>query len=261
MPKEIIGFQTVNYSFEKNSHFVFKNINLSIQENTITSIIGKNGSGKTTLLLLILGYLTPASGVIRINDVKKQKKPTDRLNKSITFLPQIESVPVRFTVDDFMMLGRVPFVSSFQQPTLADFEIIQNVKYLLKIEELGNKRLGEISGGELQQVRIGRTLVQEADILLFDEPITHLDIESKYKIMRILKFLKKSGKTVIFTTHDPLESFMIADYSILISKDQKVEFGLVEQILTEEILSTCMGIPIEIGSYNGRTIILPESDL
>ena len=261
MTKEIIGFKSVNYSFEKNNHFVFKNLNLSIQENKITSIIGKNGSGKTTLLLLVLGYLTPASGVIKIIDVKNQKKPTEKLKKSIAFLPQIENVPVRFTVDDFLMLGRVPFISSFQQPTPADFEIIKNVKLLLKIEELGNKRLGEISGGELQQVRIGRTLVQEADILLFDEPITHLDIESKYKIMRILKFLKMSGKTVIFSTHDPIESFLIADYSILISKEQKVEFGLVEHMLTEEKVSNCMGIPIEIGSYNGRTIILPESDL
>ena len=110
-------------------------------------------------------------------------------------------------------------------------------------------------------MRIGRALAQEALIILFDEPITHLDIDSKQKIISILEDLKQIGKTIIFTTHDPLEAFQIADYSILITRNQEILYGPTDNILNNENLSWCLDIPLEFVVVNQKRVLIVKNDI
>ena len=249
--------QSVNYSYEIDDRFRINNLSIQIPGNTITALIGKNGSGKTTLLLLMMGYLKPSAGNIMIRD-KGKFLPVEKSEGKIAFLPQNEIVSLKFTVNEFLLLGRVPFIGTFSQPALEDFEIVEKIKKELDIQQFENKRLGQISGGELQRVRIGRALVQESDILIFDEPITYLDIGAKTKIFDLMKELKDQGKTIIFTSHDPLEAFQIADNSILITKNKKVLMGSTNEILNDEGLSLCLGAPIKYGSYEDQKFLILE---
>lgn len=252
--------RSICYSYGQKDDFEINNLTLSIPEKTISGVIGKNGSGKTTLLLLMLGYLKPESGRIGLC-TNGNYIPVERANGKIAYLPQNEEIPKEYTVNNFLLMGRTPFVGSFSQPTKKDYSIIEDVKVKLEIEHLGEKKLSEISGGELQRVRIGRALAQEAVIILFDEPITHLDIDSKHKIISILEDLKQLGKTIVFTTHDPLEAFQIADYSILITRNQKILYGPTENILNNENLSWCLDIPLEFIVVNEQRVLVIKNDI
>jgi len=247
--------RSISYSYGQKDDLEINNLTLSIPEKTISAVIGKNGSGKTTLLLLMLGFLKPASGQIGLctNGIYV---PIEKANGKIAYLPQNEEIPKEYSVNNFLLMGRIPFVGSFSQPTKEDYSIIEDLKVKLEIEHIGKKKLGQISGGELQRVRIGRALAQEALIILFDEPITHLDIDSKHKIISILEDLKQLGKTIIFTTHDPLEAFQIADYSILISRNQEILYGPTDNILNNENLSWCLDIPLEFVVVNEQRVLI-----
>lgn len=247
--------QYIDYSYGHKDDFEIRNLTLSIPEKTISAVIGKNGSGKTTLLLLMLGYLKPANGQIGFCTNGKYI-PVEKANGRIAYLPQNEEIPKEFSVNNFLLMGRLPFIGSFSQPTKKDYSIVEDVKVKLEIEHLGKKKLCEISGGELQRVRIGRAIAQEAHIILFDEPITHLDIDTKHKIISIMKELKQLGKTIVFTTHDPLEAIQVADNSILITKDQKVLYGPTDKILNNENLSWCLGIPLQFGVVSGQKVLI-----
>ncbi len=251
--------RSISYSYGRKDDFKIRELTLSIPEKTISAVIGKNGSGKTTLLLLMLGYLKPTYGQVGffINDTYI---PAEWANGRIAYLPQNEEIPREYTVNDFLLLGRIPFIGSFSQPSRKDYSIIEDVKGKLEIEHLGENKLGQISGGELQRVRIGRALVQEAHLILLDEPITHLDIGTKLKIISILEELKRLGKTIVFSTHDPLEAFQIADNSILITGGRKILYGPTENILNEENLSSCLGTPLEFGVINGQKVLLVKNE-
>ncbi len=255
----ILLLQSIGYSYGIKDGFEIKNLTLSIPEKTISAVIGKNGSGKTTLLLLMLGYLKPAYGQIGLCTNGKYI-PIGSANGRIAYLPQNEEIPKEYSVNNFLLMGRTPFIGSFSQPTTRDYSIIEYVKEKLEIEHLGIKKLGQISGGELQRVRIGRALAQEAQIILFDEPITHLDIDTKYKIISIFKELMKLGKTIIFATHDPLEAFQIADNSILITREQKILYGQTDNILNKENLSLCLDTPLEFRVVNGQKVLIVKNE-
>ena len=252
--------RSIGYSYGKKDDFEIRNLTLSIPEKTISAVIGKNGSGKTTLLLLMLGFLKPANGQIGFCTNGKYI-PVERANGRIAYLPQIEEIPKEFSVNNFLLMGRIPFIGSFSQPTKKDYSIIEDIKVKLEIEHLGIKKLSQISGGELQRVRIGRALAQEAHLILFDEPITHLDIDTKHKIISLLEELKQLGKTIVFTTHDPLEAFQIADNSILIMRDQKILYGPTDSILNNENLSWCLDIPLEFGVVNGQKVLIVNNNI
>ena len=249
--------KSVNYSYEVDNHFKINNLSIQIPGNTITALIGKNGSGKTTLLLLMMGYLRPSTGDIMIRE-KEKYFPVEKSGGKIAFLPQNEIVSLKFTVNEFLLLGRVPFIGTFSQPALKDYEIVEKIKKELDIKQFENKRLGQISGGELQRVRIGRALAQESDILILDEPITHLDIGAKAKIFDLMRVLKDQGKTIIFTSHDPLEAFQIADNSILITRNKKVLMGATNEVLNDENLSICLETSIKYGSYEDQKYLIVE---
>jgi len=252
--------QSIGYSYGQKDDFEIRNLTLSIPEKTISAVIGKNGSGKTTLLLLMLGFLKPANGQIGFCTNGKFI-PVERANGRIAYLPQIEEIPKEFSVNNFLLMGRIPFIGSFSQPSKKDYSFIEEIKVKLEIEHLGIKKLSQISGGELQRVRIGRALAQEAHLILLDEPITHLDIDTKHKIISILEELKQLGKTIVFTTHDPLEAFQIADNSILITRDQKILYGPTDSILNNENLSWCLDIPLEFGVVNGQKVLIVKNDI
>lgn len=245
MTNRSIILNSVNYFFDNGRDFSIVDLNLSIPENSITCILGKNGIGKTTLLLLILGYLKPRSGKVNLLKSKSSIENEDTYQK-ISYLPQNEELPMNLSITEYILLGRLPFISPLSIPDKMDIESVLKYVKLLEIDNLRSAKLGAISGGELQRVRLCRALVQESRLILLDEPVTHLDISSKYAIMKMIKNLKNIGKTIIFTSHDPIEALQISDNSLLMYEDKHVIFGPTKEILNSENISSCLDIAIKI---------------
>lgn len=216
--------QKISFSygaFEKN---VLKDISIEIPNGSITSILGLNGSGKTTLLLIILGYLESRTGEILLKN-DNGKLDQENLNGKVGYLPQRENIPFDYPVNEFVLMGRLPLLNLFGRPEKDDYDEVTKIMDLLNLSELSNKKLFEISGGELQRVRIARTLIQNPMIVLLDEPMTHLDIKHKQYVMQIMKKMADQGKIVIYSSHDPLDAIKRSDYCILMTKEGNATTG------------------------------------
>ena len=245
MDKSKLTLDSVSYSYQDGREFRFSDLSFEVPKNTVTCILGRNGVGKTTLLLLILGFLKPSSGIITYPHSKNDAFSHSANNK-IAYLPQIETAPFNIAVSDYVLMGRVPFISPYKVPDQEDIQKVERNLELLDIQHIRDSEIGKISGGELQRVRIARALTQESDLILLDEPITHLDINAKFAMMELIQKMRNMGKTVIFTTHDPVEALQISDLALLIHSDRNVVFGPTPQVVTSHNLSECFNIPIII---------------
>jgi iron complex transport system ATP-binding protein len=251
-----MSLNKVRFGYLADQPNVLKNISLEIPSQKITAILGPNGAGKTTLLHLILGLLKPIAGHILIAGKYHQDYSRSEISRIIGLVPQFESIPFNFSVLEYILLGRSPYLKPFQIPGQYDIQIVENVLQKLDIVYLKDQPVTELSGGERQMVHLARVLAQKTQILLLDEPTAHLDLENQNRILTLMGELASQGISVVFTTHDPNEAVFAANNFILMNQGQIVEHGEVEDVFTSEKLSLIYNIPITVEHINGRTIVL-----
>ena len=222
---EIKGL-TVSY----DSSPVLTNCYLTIDSGFVYGLIGQNGSGKSTLMKAILGLIKPDAGTVLIN-----KHDVNNYRKWIAYVPQKEDVDWQFpaTVFDVILLGRFPHLGVFEKPGKADFDMVQKVMDELEISHLSQNHISELSGGQQQRVFIARSLCQEAEIYLFDEPFVGIDIATEEKIIKIIKKMAADGKTVVIIHHDLTKVNEYFDRLILVNR-RVIDFGDVEKVFTKE---------------------------
>jgi ABC-type cobalamin/Fe3+-siderophores transport system ATPase subunit len=195
----MVKFKNITAGYNKVE--IIKNINITFEEGSITSIIGKNGCGKTTLLKTASNLLKPFKGEITIRGKDISYIPQKELAKMVSFLPQFRNVP-NITVYNLVMHGRYPYLGFSRTPHKKDKEIVMNAIENLGLKNYINKNVHELSGGQRQKVYIAMILAQDTDIIFLDEPTTHLDINHQLEILEVIKNLKKMGKTVVMVLHD-----------------------------------------------------------
>ena len=112
-----------------------------------------------------------------------------------------------------------------------------------------------MSGGELQRVRLARALVQEPEILIFDEPSTHLDILNRKVIFSLMEKMRSENKIIIFSSNEPNEALEYSDYTLIIGKNRKYIFGRTKSILTPEVIKTFFNVESELTQFQEKDII------
>lgn len=225
---------------------VLKNINTYINKNSFTGIIGPNGAGKSTLLKVLCGLIKPFSGTVEIEG-KNILSLGENISKIISFMPQNINTDFNMEVKDFIMFGRYPYMNILKIPSQKDFDAIDKVIALTGIEYLIDRNINELSGGEKQKALIAQTLAQETDIIIFDEPTSHLDIGSQNDILSILRELnEKYNKTVIITLHDLNAAGEYCDNIILLNEGQICNTGRPEDVLNYKDIETV---------YNTKVIV------
>ena len=201
--KEIIRLEKVNFSYGKEEFL--KNITLPIYNDDFLGIIGPNGGGKTTILKLILGLLKPKKG-----DINVFGKTPKKARREIGYLSQFKNVDFDFpiTAYEIVLLSKVgnKLIKIYSKE---DKEAVKKSMKELRIWNLRNKKLNELSGGEKQRIFVARALANEPKILVLDEPMSNLDIHIQEEFYKILKELNKKIAIVI-VEHD-LE--MISKYA------------------------------------------------
>jgi ABC-type cobalamin/Fe3+-siderophores transport system ATPase subunit len=189
---------------------IIKNINISFEEGSITSIAGKNGCGKTTLLKTASNLLKPFGGEVTISGRDISSIPNKELAKKVSFLPQLRTVP-NITVYNLVMHGRYPYLGFSRTPQKKDKEIVERAIEKMGLNEYIYKNIQELSGGQRQKVYIAMVLAQDTDIIFLDEPTTYLDINHQLEILEIIKNLKKMGKTIVMVLHDLSSALSYSD--------------------------------------------------
>lgn len=197
--------QVQDVSFSYGNAPVLENISLDVQHGEFLGIVGPNAGGKSTLLKIVLGLLKPQSGSVRV----KGKKPGDARH-SIGYVSQYPSFPRDFpiSVEQTVLLGRLGSRSSGWLKglipgrfTSEDRALVQRALREVEAEELAQRQIGSLSGGQLQRVLLARALVGEPDILILDEPTANIDQRLETDIFDLLKTLNKR-LTILVVSHD-----------------------------------------------------------
>ena len=227
-----------------NGYEALKSINLNINEGELVCLLGPSGCGKTTILNLLAGLLDPTSGDISFdNESVVNKHPKDR-NIGLVF--QNYALYPHMTVLENVMFPLT--VGAKKRPKKEAIEEAKKYMKITSIEELANKKPGEMSGGQQQRVAITRALVQNPKVLLLDEPLSNLDARLRLKIREeIRRLIKEIGITTIFVTHDQEEALSISDRIVLMNEGVVQQFDEPQNLYLEPanlFVAKFMGNPI-----------------
>jgi iron complex transport system ATP-binding protein len=239
---------------------ILKNINLNIEKNSFFGIIGKNGAGKSTLLKVIARLLKPYSGSVFINLQNIDSFTRKNFAQQLSFLPQYVDISLNLSVKDFIMFGRYPYMKVFKIPTQKDYTVVNKVVDFLKISHFLNKELNELSIGEKQLVLIAQVLVQETDVILFDEPTSYLDIGKQNTVLGILRELNtKFNKTVVLSLHDLNVASEFCDKIALMDNGKVYMYGKPKEVLNAQNIEKIYDIKVVIGEnpISKKTFVLP----
>lgn len=232
-------------SFSYGSRRALDQVNLTLSAGEVVALIGPNGSGKSTLIKLLLGHLS-GSGGIRWNDRPLHQWPRRELAKLVAYLPQSPQTDVDQRVVDVLRLGRAPYLGPFGLESERDLRIVQQVSQTLGLDELLNRSIDELSGGQRQSVFVGRCLAQEPKAMLLDEPNTFLDLGHQMELFQLLHRLsKEQSMAVLVASHDLNLAAAFADRLVLLSQGRIIATGPAEQVLDPKILSETYQVPID----------------
>lgn len=256
----IINIEKLNYSYGKKE--VLKELSLNIDENKLTGIIGPNGCGKSTLAKNIIRYINGKFEYFKIMDIDIRQLSHKKIAQLISYIPQKSTIISNISVFDYVLLGRFPLLkNSWDNYSEKDYEIVENNISLLNIEELRDRNVETLSGGELQKALLARALAQEAKILLLDEPTSALDLNNAVEFMKILKNISiKKEISVIIIIHDLNLASLFCD-SLIILKDGKfVEKGSPKEVINEKNIKSIYNLDCKVCyNENDKPYIIPKT--
>jgi iron complex transport system ATP-binding protein len=256
MKDPLLSFHQVKFGYNRTIPAVLDTLDLLLKEGCITTILGPNGAGKTTLLFLALGWLKPWAGEIRLSGKPMVGFSRRALGQQIALIPQSEYFHFEYSVLEYVLLGRAPYLPSLGRPSHADEKLAYDALEEVGIANLYDHSILAISGGERQLVLAARALTQEPRLLLLDEPTSHLDLSNKYRLAQILKKLKEKGTTILMTTHEPELALAISDEAVLMKKGQVLVSGPMNEVASGENLSNIYQIPVRLVPVEGKNQVL-----
>ena len=248
-------------SFSYGSHQVLHDINFTVEDGEFLSILGCNGVGKSTLFRCVLGLLNTYKGQVLINGVDTRKLPPSKMAKLAAYIPQNCSPAFNYSVEDIVLMGTTAGLNSLRSPGKKELERVDWALDKIGIEHLRKRCFHHISGGERQLAVIARALVQDAKLLMLDEPTASLDFGNQMLVQEQARALADEGYTIIQTTHNPEQSYMFSDKVLAIKDGRVLCHGEPQKIMTREIISQLYGLDVQISSlYDDRVrICMPES--
>lgn len=215
-------------------------LSLKIEEGKIIALMGQNGVGKTTFLKTINGLLAPLGGEIRLGgkDITKitRQEIATRFSLVLTEKPSNSNL----TVVELVALGRHPYSNWLGLLNDLDKKAIQTAMDKTKINYIAEKKVSELSDGQLQKVMIARALAQETQLIVLDEPVAHLDLNNKIEVMLLLKDIAKEGKGILISTHDIQVTTQISDELWLFDFMSSVESGIPEDLILNNKLEKAL---------------------
>lgn len=223
--------------------FHIKGISIQISKGELVGIIGPNGSGKTTLFKGISGDIKAKQGQILLDGTSLHKLNLRERATKIAIVSQFQEV-ASITVEDFVMMGRLPYRQRFQFfESSKDAELAKKYMKQTGVYKHRKKLMSQLSGGEQQLAAIAQALCQEPQLLLMDEPTSHLDITHQVKVMNLIQRLNSEmGLTVLLIIHDLNLAAEYCHKLIVMKKGKVHSFGKTEDVLTystiEEVYDT-----------------------
>ena len=258
--KKDISIENTTFSYGLSEENLLDGINLNIEKGKFIGILGPNGCGKSTLLKVILKYLNPKEGIIKIENKELKEYTQSELAEILSFVPQKSSLTMPLTVEDVVYMGRVPYIKNrWTGFDREDREKVEKIMQMLKIDKFKNRVIFSLSGGEFQRVLLARALAQNTNIMLLDEPTSALDMNYALEIMRLTSyFVQNESLTAVMVLHDLNLASMYCD-SIILLKNGKIAYeGTPKELFKPEILEEIYGFNCEVIENNGFSYVIPN---
>ncbi len=208
-------------------------VSFSIPKGRLVGVIGPNGSGKSTLIKAILGFVKPDHG-----QVKLFGELADRVKGRVAYVPQRGSVDWDFpvTVREVAVMGRYGHRPWWRDLTRKDYQLAEEALAMVRMQDFGERQIGQLSGGQQQRVFMARAMAQGAEILLLDEPFAGVDAATERAILDVLDKTRAAGRTLVVVHHDLATAAEYFD-SLLLLKQRLYAYGSPERVLHPELLS------------------------
>jgi iron complex transport system ATP-binding protein len=224
-----------------DGHEILSDVGFEIEEGTWIGLVGPNGSGKTTLLRA-LGAHIPFNGTIRL-DGRGVAEWADRARaRRLAYVRQAASLTFDFTVEELVLLGRAPHRGWLQTYRADDRALVTKALSMVDLEGFADRSVLSLSGGETQRVFLAQALVQEADLLLLDEPTSHLDVHYQFAFMEQVAALVTAGRTVLAVFHDLELAARYADRLLVLQDGRLVARGAPAAVLTPDRIAEVFGM-------------------
>ena len=219
---------------------------LVVESGRLVALVGPNGAGKSTLVRTAAGMSKPTAGRVLCMGCDVTDTRARRLAELRAFVPQRPRVPEGLRVREALEIGRSARVRPLARQTAVDRSAIAEAMRRAGVEDLADRMLTTLSGGELQRVQIGVGLAQDAPLLIADEPTSQLDLGATVSVARLLRGLADEGLAVLLVVHDLSLAAAVADTVVVMSEGDTVAHGAPEEVLSPQRLSEVWGVDADL---------------
>jgi len=220
-------------------------LDLSLAPGQYWALLGRNGAGKTSLIHALAGLRSPQAGTIALDGIPLVAHRRGDLARRIAVLLQDEETDFWGSVLEYVMLGRYPHSRSAWGRDDEGAALARGALAELDLADRSAQAYRTLSGGERQRSRIAQVLVQDAEILLLDEPLQHLDLRHQAQVMRALTGRAAAGKTVLAALHEPGHAARHCGFSVLLYDAGRASLGRSSEMLTQANLEALYQCPLE----------------
>ena len=224
-------------SFSYGEHPLLSDVSFSISSEKSYALIGKNGSGKSTMFKLLLSMLK-GKGEIAIDGRNIESFSARERGCMFSYIPQDTANLSGYTALEVILMGKAGKISLFSHPGKEDEEKAKSIMATLGIERLWNEAIDKISGGERDLVFFSRAVFQDSMFIILDEPTANLDYMNQIMILSRIETLKRQGKGIIFSTHNPEEALQNADEILILDKGKIAFSGSADECIEKNALET-----------------------
>lgn len=219
----LLSFENLTLGYE--AHPAVHHLNYGVARGSLVALVGPNGAGKSTLFKGIMGQIQPLDGHISLHDIEK---------RDIAYLPQLNQVDRSFpiTVQEMVAMGAWNEVGAFGSLKSCHQQSVVSALSQLNLTGFEKRLISSLSGGQMQRVLFARLLVQDAKLILLDEPFTGVDSRTTHDLLHMISEWHKQGKTIIAVLHD-LEQVRQNFPECLLLSREPIAFGPTEEVLTD----------------------------
>jgi iron complex transport system ATP-binding protein len=185
-----------------------------------------------------------------LEDTELNTMKPEEIAKKIGFIFQEHETPFPYSVMEIVAMGRAPHLGFFDSPSARDNEIAEEMLNMVGLIHLKDKPYTQISGGERQLVLIARTLAQQPDIIMMDEPTSHLDFKNQTRVLQIVSKLAQQGMTVVMTSHQPDHALLFSSRVALMKDGQFIGTGKPSEVMTDDTLARVYDMEVSIVSVS-----------
>jgi len=258
------GLRRAKLAFEsvclrRGTREILCDVSLEIGPGEVMGLLGPNGAGKTTLLRVASRVLAADAGRVLLNGREIGQLSRRELARRLAVVPQETSVAFPFSAGELVLMGRAPHLGLLGFESRADVERAREAMARVGIEELAERSVLELSGGERQLVLVARSLAQDPEVLLLDEPTAHLDLRHRLGVLARVREFAARGRSALVVSHDLGLAARHCDRVALLQAGRVAALGTPDEVLTPQALREVFRVEAEVlAAADGALAVVPR---